>query len=280
MVAFTGSVPTGRIVAEACARMYKRTLIETSGNDPFIVMPSAPIEIAARGAVFGAYLNCGQVCAASERFYVHEAVYDQFVERVAHHARQVRIGNGLDKVDMGPLGSERELKRYLALIARAKGEGARVVVGGGRPAGLDKGWFADATVLADVSADAHIMHTESFGPVLPVCRVSSFDEAIELANRSDFALGSTIYTMDLNESMRAVEELEAGMVWVNAPLLDNDAGPFGGRKQSGTGRQLGAEGLDSFRHTKFTMIDPAAKAHDFWWFPYSDAESFAGPGKR
>jgi len=280
MVAFTGSVPTGRIVAEACARMYKRTLIETSGNDPFIVMPSAPVEIAARGAVFGAYLNCGQVCAASERFYVHEAVYDQFVERVAHHARQVRIGNGLDKVDMGPLGSERELKRYLALIARAKGEGARVVVGGGRPAGLDKGWFADATVLADVSADAHIMHTESFGPVLPVCRVSSFDEAIELANRSDFALGSTIYTMDLNESMRAVEELEAGMVWVNAPLLDNDAGPFGGRKQSGTGRQLGAEGLDSFRHTKFTMIDPAAKAHDFWWFPYSDAESFAGPGKR
>jgi betaine-aldehyde dehydrogenase len=209
---------------------------------------------------------------------VHAAVHDQFVERLAHHARQVRIGNGLGKVDMGPLASERELNRYLGLIERAKSEGAQVLVGGGRPATLKRGWFADATVLVDVAADAHIMHTESFGPVAPVCRVSSLDEAIERANDSDYALGSTIYTTDLNEAMRAVEEIEAGMVWVNAPLLDNDAGPFGGRKQSGMGRQLGAEGLDSFRHTKFTMIDPAAKAHDFWWFPYSDAESFPGPG--
>jgi betaine-aldehyde dehydrogenase len=100
--------------------------------------------------------------------------------------------------------------------------------------------------------------------------VSSFEEAIKLANRSNYALGATIYTADLNEALRAVEEIEAGMVWVNAPLFDNDAGPFGGRKQSGMGRQLGAEGLDTFRHTKFNMIDPAAKAHD-WWFPYSQS---------
>jgi len=130
-----------------------------------------------------------------------------------------------------------------------------------------------------VPPDAEILNTESFGPVAPVCPVGSFDEALTLANRSRYALGSTIYTRDLNESMRAVEELEAGMVWVNAPLLDNDAGPFGGRKQSGMGRQLGAEGLDTFRHTKFSMIDPAANPHDFWWFPYSDAESFAGREK-
>jgi acyl-CoA reductase-like NAD-dependent aldehyde dehydrogenase len=277
MVAFTGSVPTGRIVAETCARLYKRTLIETSGNDPFIVMPSAPLDTAARGAAFGAYLNCGQVCAASERFYVHEAVYDAFVEKLAHYARQVRIGNGLDKVDMGPLGCERELKRYTALLNRAKQEGGKIVVGGGRPAGLSKGFFADATVMIDVAPESIILNTESFGPIAPVCRVKDFDQAIELANKSNYALGSTIYTSDLNEAMRAVEELEAGMVWVNAPLLDNDAGPFGGRKQSGTGRQLGAEGLDSFRHTKFSMIDPAAKPHDFWWFPYSDAEAFPGP---
>ena len=276
LVAFTGSVPSGRIVAETCARLYKRTLIETSGNDPFIVMPSAPIDTAARGAAFGAFLNCGQVCAASERFYVHEAVHDEFVDRLAHYARQVRIGNGLDSVDMGPMASERELRRYLALLERATAEGARVVAGGGRPAALTNGWFADATVLADVAPDAHILKTESFGPVAAVCRVSGFDEALELAHRSNYGLGSTICTLDLNESMRAVEELEAGMVWVNAPLLDNDAGPFGGRKQSGMGRQLGAEGLDSFRHTKFTMIDPAARPHDFWWFPYADTESFGG----
>jgi acyl-CoA reductase-like NAD-dependent aldehyde dehydrogenase len=279
MVAFTGGVATGRAVAETCARQYKRSLIETSGNDPFIVMPSAPIDTAARGAAFGAYLNCGQVCAASERFYVHEQVYTEFVERLVHYTRQVRIGNGLGRVDMGPLASERELTRYLALLNGAKGDGVKVAAGGGRPPDLKKGWFADATVLVDVAADARIMNTESFGPVAPVCRVSSFDEAIELANRSQYALGSTIYTRDLEESMRAVEELEAGMVWVNAPLLDNDAGPFGGRKQSGMGRQLGAEGLDSFRHTKFTMIDSAAKPHDFWWFPYSDAESFPASPK-
>jgi betaine-aldehyde dehydrogenase len=279
MVAFTGGVATGRAVAETCARLYKRSLIETSGNDPFIVMPSAPIDTAARGAAFGAYLNCGQVCAAAERFYIHEQVYTEFIERLVHYTRRVRIGNGLGRVDMGPLASERELNRYLTLLHGAKEEGGRVAVGGSRPADLEKGWFVDATVLVDVAADSRIMNTESFGPVAPVCRVSSFDEAIELANRSHYALGSTIYTRDLEESMRAVDELEAGMVWVNAPLLDNDAGPFGGRKQSGMGRQLGAEGLDSFRHTKFTMIDPAAKPHDFWWFPYSDAESYPASSK-
>src|SRR5579862_799533 len=272
MVAFTGSVPTGRAIAEACARQFKRSLIETSGNDPFIVMPSAPIDIAARGGAFGAYVNCGQVCTSSERFYIHKKVYSEFTDKLAEHARRMRIGNGLEAVDMGPMATQRELSRYLSLLEGAKADGARVVAGGKKPAGLTKGWFTDATVLADVSPDAKIMNTESFGPVAPICPVSSFDEAINLANRSKYALGATVYTADLNEAMQAVEEIEAGMVWINAPLFDNDAGPFGGRKQSGMGRQLGAEGLDTFRHTKFTMIDPAAKQHE-WWFPYSQSHS-------
>jgi acyl-CoA reductase-like NAD-dependent aldehyde dehydrogenase len=207
---------------------------------------------------------------------VHEAIYQRFVERLVHHARQLRIGNGLDAVDMGPMASRKELDRYTRLLEQARAEGGRLLSGGGRPSGLGKGWFAEATVLGDVSPDSTIMNTESFGPVAPVCPVASFDEAIALANRSRYGLGATIYTLDLEESMRAVQELEAGMVWVNAPLLDNDAGPFGGRKQSGLGRQLGAEGLDTFRHTKLAMIDWAAKAHDFWWFPYSGAEAFNG----
>ncbi|HEY6483984.1 MAG TPA: aldehyde dehydrogenase family protein [Steroidobacteraceae bacterium] len=278
MVAFTGSIGSGRLVAESCGRLYKRALIETSGNDPFIVMPSAPLDVAARGAAFGAFLNCGQVCAAAERFYVHESVYAPFMERLVHHARQIRIGNGLDHVDMGPMASQTELERYLRLLEQAKAEGGRVLTGGARPAALRKGWFADATVLGEVPPQAAIMHNESFGPVAPVCPVESFDAAIALANHSRYGLGATIYTRDLEESLRAVNELEAGMVWVNAPLLDNDAGPFGGRKQSGMGRQLGTEGLDTFRHTKLAMIDPAAKSHDFWWFPYADAEGF--PGQR
>ena len=277
MVAFTGGIETGRIVAEACGRLYKRALIETSGNDPFIVMPSAPIDIAARGAAFGAFLNCGQVCAAAERFYVHEQVYAEFMEKLVHYTRQIRIGNGLGRVDMGPLASKRELTRYSGLLDKALSQGAKVLVGGGRPSHLHKGWFVDATVLGGISPDAPIMNDETFGPVAPVSKVGSFDEALEFANRSRYALGATVYTMNLDESMRAVNELEAGMVWVNAPLLDNDAGPFGGRKQSGMGRQLGAEGLDTFRHTKLAMIDHGAKAHNFWWFPYSDAESYRGP---
>lgn len=278
MVAFTGGIETGRRVAEACGRLYKRTLIETSGNDPFIVMPSAPVDIAARGAAFGAFLNCGQVCAAAERFYVHEQVYPAFIERLVHYTSQIRIGNGLDRVDMGPLASKRELGRYLKVLERSHTGGAAVLTGGGRPAHLKKGWFVEATVLGEVAAEAPIMNDETFGPVAPVCVVKSFDQALDLANRSRYGLGATVYTTNLDESMRAVEELEAGMVWVNAPLLDNDAGPFGGRKQSGMGRQLGAEGLDTFRHTKLAMIDRAAQAHDFWWFPYADAEAF--PGKR
>jgi betaine-aldehyde dehydrogenase len=276
MVAFTGGIETGRRVAEACARQYKRVLLETSGNDPFIVMPSAPLDIAARGAVFGAYLNCGQVCAASERFYVHEAVHDDFVAKVIEQTARVRIGNGLDRVDMGPLASLAQRDRYEKVIAQATAQGGQVRIGGGRPAGFNKGYFVDATVITGVEPEHEVVNDESFGPVLPVVKVPDFETALTLANRSRYALGSTIYTLDLTETMRAVNELEAGMVWVNAPLLDNDAGPFGGRKQSGMGRQLGAEGLDTFRHTKFTMIDPAATAHDFWWFPYADKEAYQG----
>ena len=124
MVAFTGGIETGRRVAETCGRLYKRALIETSGNDPFIVMPSAPVDIAARGAAFGAFLNCGQVCAAAERFYVHEQVYSAFIERLVHHTSRIRVGNGLDRVDMGPLASQRELQRYLRLLDRAHTAGA------------------------------------------------------------------------------------------------------------------------------------------------------------
>jgi betaine-aldehyde dehydrogenase len=276
MVAFTGSVPTGQAIARTCAETFKPHLIEASGNDPFIVMPSAPLDVAARGTAFASYLNCGQVCTSAERIFVHEQIYDEFAERLVSEAKKLRIGHGLEKVDLGPMVSERERDRYEKVLARAVEQGATVVHGGGRPSGFDAGWFVEPTVLTDVSADMDILNGESFGPAAPLCKVASFDEAIELANASRFGLGSSIYTSDLEEAFRATHELEAGMVWVNAPLLDNDAGPFGGRKLSGTGRQLGAEGLDTFRHTKFVMIDPASAHEDFWWFPYADHESYPG----
>lgn len=275
-VAYTGSVPVGQAVARTCAETFKPALIEASGNDPFIVMPSAPMEIAARGAAFAAYLNCGQVCTSAERFYVHEAIHDEFVELLVAEARKIRIGNGLTEVDMGPMATLRQRDRFEALIANARKQGARVATGGGRPAGLNKGWFVEPSVLLDVTPDMAILNEESFGPVAPICRVKSFDEAVELANRSDFGLGANLYSRDSTEIFRAVREIQSGILWINAPLLDNDALPFGGRKLSGNGRQLGPEGLSQFQNTKFVMIDPAAGKQDFWWFPYAREESYPG----
>ncbi|MEM9163653.1 MAG: aldehyde dehydrogenase family protein [Cyanobacteria bacterium P01_F01_bin.4] len=194
--------------------------------------------------------------------------------KLVQHTRALRVGNGLEKVDIGPMASKAVRERFEIILKRAIAQGAKVACGGKRPDQLPTGYFFEPTVLVNVSPDMDIVNDESFGPVAPVVKVDSLDEAIVLANRSRFGLGATIYTQDLNEAMRATHELQTGMVWVNAPLLDNDAGPFGGRKMSGLGRELGAEELDAFRHTKLVMIDPAANPQDFWWFPYADNESY------
>jgi betaine-aldehyde dehydrogenase len=276
VVAFTGSVPVGRQVSNTCGELMKRCLIETSGNDPFLIMPSAPLETTARAAAFSAYMNCGQICVSAERYYVHEDIHDAFVEKLVERTREIRVGNGLDKVDMGPMVSAKERDRYEAILKNACEQGAKPVAGGGRPSEFNRGWFVEPTVLVDCTPEMDLFHNESFGPVAPICRVKSFEEALELANASEYGLGANIYTKDLSEGLRAAENLQAGMVWVNAPLLDNDAGPFGGTKISGLGRQLGTEGLETFRQTKTVMIDPDCAAQDFWWFPYPDDEMYPG----
>ena len=276
MVAFTGGIETGKKIARACAEQFKPVLIEASGNDPFIVMPSANLDMAVRGGVFAAFLNCGQVCTSAERFYIHETIYDEYVSRFVAEVKKLRIGNGLEKVDLGPMVTAAERSRFEEHLAKAVAEGAIVETGGGRPEGFEKGWYVEPTVLSGITSEMAILQGEIFGPAAPMCKISSFDEAITLANNSDYGLGANIYTQDLNEAMRASNELQAGMVWVNAPLLDNDAGPFGGNKMSGLGRELGPEGLESFRTSKLVMIDPAANNQDFWWFPYADKEAYAG----
>jgi acyl-CoA reductase-like NAD-dependent aldehyde dehydrogenase len=276
VVAFTGSVPVGVSVSETCGRLMKRCLIENSGNDPFLVMPSAPMGVTARAAAFSAYMNCGQICVSAERYYVHDDIHDQFVDALVEETKKIRIGNGLDKVDMGPLVASKERDRYETILKGAVDEGAEAVIGGGRPSEFNRGWFVEPTILVNCKPDMHIFKNESFGPVAPICKVSSFDEALELANKSKYGLGANIYTGDLSQGIRAAEQLQAGMVWVNAPLLDNDAAPFGGTKMSGMGRQLGYEGLETFRQTKTVMIDPDCQPQDFWWFPYADNEMYPG----
>lgn len=208
---------------------------------------------------------------------MHDEVHDQFVEEVTRLTAKLRIGNGLDKVDIGPMVSLRGRERYEGVLARALDRGAKVVRGGGGPDGFNRGYFCGATILTDCAPDMDIMNNESFGPVMPISRVGSFDEALKLANSSKYGLGSVVFTKDLSETMRAMNKLEAGMTRINAvALLDNDALPFGGQKMSGTGRQLGLEGLDQFRHTKFTIIDHENKPADFWWFSYQDTEAYPG----
>ncbi|MBX3095102.1 MAG: aldehyde dehydrogenase [Cryobacterium sp.] len=277
MVAFTGSVPTGQAVAQACAQTFKPYLIEASGSDAFIVMPSAPVKTAARAAAFAAFLNCGQVCTSAEKILVHADVYDEFLEAFVAEVGTLRIGHGLDRVDIGPMENSRERDRVEGILARALEQGARLVTGGSRPElpeELAEGFFFQPTVIDNCTDTMDLYAQEVFGPIAPVYKVSSFDEALELTNRSPFGLGATLYSTDIVEIDRAQREIVTGMVWVNAPLLDNDAGPFGGRKLSGIGRQLGAEGLDTFRHPKLIMVDPTASEQDFWWFPYSDDEAY------
>lgn len=280
MVGFTGSVPTGQRIAQACAAQFKPYLIEASGNDAFIVMPSAPVSVAARAATFAAFFNCGQVCTSAERLFVHEDVYDEFVELFVEEAKRLRIGHGLDQVDLGPMEHAGERDRFEKVVARAVEQGGKIAYGGGRPEGLppelENGFFVQPTIMTDVTLEMDVMNNEIFGPLAPIIKVSSLDEAIAATNRSNYGLGATVYTTDAAEIHRATNEIVSGMVWINAPILDNDAGPFGGRKMSGIGRQLGAEGLDTFRHTKLVMVDPQASEHDFWWFPYAADEAWNG----
>jgi betaine-aldehyde dehydrogenase len=276
--AFTGTVATGQNVGRICGERFKPVLMETSGNDPFIVMPSAPLDIAVRGAAFAAFINCGQVCTSAERLYVHRKIYDEFADGLARVAKSLRIGNGLDKVDLGPMATRASRERYETILKQAFEAGAKPIAGGKRPAGFNRGWFVEPTVLTGVMPDMAIVNAESFGPVAPLVSVDDFDQALALANRSEYGLGANIYTKDLEEAMRAVDEIETGMVWVNNPLLDNDAAPFGGRKRSGVGRELGSEGLEQFRSTKFVVINPKATPEEASWFPYADDAAFPGKG--
>ena len=147
-------------------------------------MPSAPMDITARAAAFSAYMNCGQICVSAERFFVHEKIHDEFVEKLIEETKKIRVGNGLDKVDMGPIVSSKERDRYENVLHKALDEGAKAVEGGGRLSQFNKGWFVAPTVLVDCNDEMSIFNNESFGPVAPICKVSSFEEAMEKANNS------------------------------------------------------------------------------------------------
>jgi betaine-aldehyde dehydrogenase len=270
MIAFTGSTETGKRIMRLAADTLKKVNLETSGIDPFIVCDDADLEIAARGAVWARFLNAGQVCTSAKRFYVVEKIADAFTERFVKLAREIRVGDPTrPETDMGPVISKTALGRVQKALERAQEEGARIVSGGKRPQGLTKGHFLEPTVLTGVKHGSTPTREEIFGPVASIVRVKDVDEAIEKANDSDYGLGANIYTNNLRHVMKAMEEVKAGTFWVNDPLTDNEAGPFGGMRQSGIGRELGEEGLDAFREPKHVHIDYVMERKGYW-FPYSE----------
>jgi acyl-CoA reductase-like NAD-dependent aldehyde dehydrogenase len=268
-VAFTGSVATGKKVAAACAERVARMNLEMGGKDPFIVCAdvAADIEVAARGGAWAAYLNAGQVCTSAERFYVQREVYDEFVSAFVEHARSLRVGDPLDgATDVGPMVSAPQRAKVEAQVEAAVAAGAELVVGGDR-AGQERGHFYAPAVITGAPASTDLLREETFGPVAPIVPVGSLDEAIELANSTPFGLGANVYTRDLETAVRCLREIRAGTVWINDPLTDNDAGPFGGFKQSGFGRELGQEGLEAFQETKHVHIETKIAPKE-WWYPY------------
>jgi acyl-CoA reductase-like NAD-dependent aldehyde dehydrogenase len=268
-IAFTGSVATGTRIAERAATRTARVNLEMGGKDPFIVCADvAPeIEIAARGGAWAAFLNAGQVCTSAERFYVQREVYDDFLNAFVDHTRSLKIGDPLDPAtDVGPMASAVQRDKVRAQVDAAVAAGAELLVGGDG-AGHDRGYYYSPAVVTGAPAETDLLREETFGPVAPIVPVKDLDEAIALANGTPYGLGANVYTRDLETAIRCARELRAGTVWINDPLTDNDAGPFGGMKRSGLGRELGQEGLDAFQETKHVHIETKLEIKD-WWYPY------------
>jgi acyl-CoA reductase-like NAD-dependent aldehyde dehydrogenase len=270
-VAFTGSVETGKKIAAACAERVARINLEMGGKDPFIVCPDVAdsIDVAAKGGAWAAFLNAGQVCTSAERFYVMEEVYDDYVREFVDYTQGLVLGDPLDaRTDVGPMASRMQRDKVAAQVERAVEAGAAVVTGAD-DGGQAHGHFFSPAVVTGAPAETALLREETFGPVAPIVRVVSLDEAIELANSTRYGLGCNVYTRDLRTILRCMREIKAGTVWFNDPLTDNDAGPFGGFKQSGLGRELGQEGLEAFQETKHVHIETEIAPKE-WWYPYGD----------
>jgi succinate-semialdehyde dehydrogenase/glutarate-semialdehyde dehydrogenase len=249
----TGSAPAGRSVASIAGDVIKPTVLELGGSDPFIVMPSARLEDAARVAVTSRCQNNGQSCIAAKRFIAHRSVADEFERRFVDGLRALRVGDPLDEAtDVGPLYSEQGVADLEELVADAVGKGATVLCGGRRVDG--PGAYYPPTAVTGITPAMRMFHEELFGPVAQLYRVDEIDEAIELANATEFGLGSNVWTEDAAEQERFARDLDAGAVFVNGMTTSYPELPFGGVKTSGYGRELSAHGIRAFCNLKTVWI--------------------------
>ncbi|CAN5854057.1 aldehyde dehydrogenase family protein [soil metagenome] len=268
VIAMTGSVATGQRIAGVAAPMMKHLHLELGGKDAFVVAPDATVSESVEALTYAALFNAGQVCTSAERVYVPAGMHDEFVEAAAARAAAVRVGDPAgDNIDMGPMAAARFRAGVADHVGAAVEQGATVVTGGTVPDGLDRGYFYAPTVVTGVDHGMTIMTDETFGPVIPIMAYNSVDEAIALVNDSPMGLGATLRSSDPVLVKRFFEEVKVGTVWINDPLTDNFAGPFGGMKLTGGGRELGEEGLESFMETKHVHWDLSPDVKDYW-YPY------------
>ncbi|MFA5083204.1 MAG: NAD-dependent succinate-semialdehyde dehydrogenase [Hydrogenophilaceae bacterium] len=252
-LSFTGSTATGKRLMAACAGTLKNVSLELGGNAPFIVFDDADLDAAIAGALASKYRNAGQTCVCANRLLVQAGIYDEFVARLAGAVAAMKVGNGLEAgVSQGPLVNQAAVAKVEAHIRDAVAQGARVVCGGRRHA-LGGGFF-EPTVLADVTPQMRVCHEETFGPLAPVLRFADEAEAIRLANATEYGLAAYFYARDMARIWRVSEALEYGMVGVNAGVISTEVAPFGGVKQSGLGREGGAEGIEAYLETKYVCM--------------------------
>ncbi len=253
-LSFTGSTEVGRVLLRTAAETVTNCSMELGGNAPFLVFDDADVEAAVDGAFIAKMRNGGEACTAANRFFVHEAVADEFTAALAARLSALAVGPGLDEgTDLGPLVNEDTRSKVGKLVADAASDGARVRTGGRAPD--RRGYFYLPTVLDQVPRDAGILAEEIFGPVAPIVRFSDTDEAVTLANSTEYGLVAYLYSRDLRRALRVAEALESGMVGINRGVVSDPAAPFGGVKQSGLGREGAHDGLLEFTETKYIAVD-------------------------
>jgi acyl-CoA reductase-like NAD-dependent aldehyde dehydrogenase len=269
-VVFTGSVATGKRVAEVAARRLLPAVLELGGKDPMIVLKDADLEVASSGAVWGSMMNAGQTCLSVERCYVQRAVYDKFLELCRQKIEKLRVGVGLgSEVEMGPLISERQLRTVEDQVNDAVARGARLLTGGRRMTELGPNFYAP-TLLADVSHEMRIMREETFGPVLPVAPFDTDDDAVALANDSEFGLAASVWTGNRKRGEAIATRVKAGTVMINDAIsgFGIAEAPHGGFKQSGIGRTHGKLGLAEMVQVKYVDVDLLPRMPKVWWYGY------------
>jgi succinate-semialdehyde dehydrogenase / glutarate-semialdehyde dehydrogenase len=252
-LSFTGSTPVGKLLMSQCAGTVKKVALELGGNAPFLVLDDADLDAAVTGAIQSKYRNTGQTCVCANRFIVQSKIYDAFTQKLTEAVRKLRVGDGLKgETDQGPLIDAKALAKVENHIADAKSKGAKIITGGKLHA--LGGTFYEPTVLTDVSTDMILAREETFGPVAPLFRVDTDEEAVKLANDTEFGLAAYVYTRDLARSWRVTEALEYGIVGLNTGLISTEVAPFGGVKESGSGREGSKYGILEFTELKYICV--------------------------